>query len=109
METDAVLFAQVEAVLKEELIRTVHRVCDGSRQEDAGSLTNKIADELIHQACKVSENFKYIVNLSVSEGGNEQMTTSGTAFWDAQADGCVNFTLRKNNCLILVTVFVLAL
>lgn len=109
MDTEAVIFSQIQGVLKDELIKTVNRVCDSSQAEDTTSLTNKIADELVHQATKISDNFKYIINCSLSEGGSEQLVTCGTAFWDPQSDGSLNFSLRKNNCLILVTVFALAL
>ena len=106
---EAVIFAQVESLLKEELVRVAHRVCDASQQEEVGALTNKIADAIIESAVSLTQNFKYIANVCVAEGGDSQLATSGTAFWDAQADGCLNFTLRKNDCLILVTVFALAL
>ena len=109
MENEAVVFSQVQSILKEDLINTVHRICDANKQEDSTGLSNKIADELVAKAIEVSPNFKYIVNCSLSEGGTDQLTTHGTAYWDAQMDGCVNFTLRKNDCLILVTVFVVAL
>lgn len=106
---DAVIFAQVESVLKEELVKTAHRVCDASRQEEVGGLTNNLGDAVIETAVRLAPNFKFIANVSVAESGDSQLTTSGSAFWDAQTDGCVTFTLRKNDCLILVTVFALAL
>lgn len=109
MDTEAVIFSQVQTVLKDELVKTVNRVCDSSQSEDTTTLANKIADELVHQATQVSDNFKYIINCSLSEGGSEQLVTCGTAFWDSQSDGCLNFSVRKNDCLILVTVFALAL
>lgn len=109
MENEAVVYSQIQSVLREDMIQTVHRVCDASKQEDISGLTNKIADELVARAQEISQNFKYVVNCCLNEEGTEQMTTCGTAYWDAQTDGCLNFTLRKNNCLILVTLFVVAL
>lgn len=106
---DAVIFAQVESILKEELVKAAHRACDSGRQEDVGGLANKIADAVIETAVGLTPNFKYIANVCVTESGDSQLATSGSSFWDAQADGCLNFTLRKNDCLILVTVFALAL
>lgn len=104
-----VVFSQIEPVLLESLKRGVHTVCDNNLNDDTGTLTNKIADELIEIAKELSENFKYVITCSVMESGADELCTYGTAFWDSQTDGCIKFTVQKNNHLVLVTTFVVAL
>lgn len=109
MENEVVVFSQIEPALLESLKRGVHAICDANTSDDTGTLTNKIADELIETARALSENFKYVINCSVMESGADELCTYGTAFWDSQTDGCVKFTVQKNNHLVLVTAFVVAL
>jgi hypothetical protein len=108
MEEEAVVFVQLEPFLAKELSKSVHRVCDESRQDDISSLANKIADAVTEHAMGISENFKYIVNCALSEG-DTAVSTQGSAHWDSRTDGCVVITANRLNFQILVTVYAVAL
>jgi hypothetical protein len=106
---ECVVFSQLEGSLKDELLRTAHRVGETAKQEDLNSFTNKLADELTEKASSMCDNFKYIVNCTVSEGTGGNHVTQGSCAWDPELDGVITFTLKKNNYLILVTLFGIAL
>lgn len=106
---DCVVFSELAGGLKDELLRTAHRVGESAKQEDLTSFTNKLADELTEKASTMCENFKYVVNCTVTEGSGGNLVTQGSCAWDPELDGVITFTLKKNNYLILVTLFGIAL
>ena len=106
---EAVVFAQLQPFIARELTKVINQVCDENPQEETNVLANKLADSLVNHATGISENFKYIVNVSLSQGPPAALATQGTAHWDPETDGSVVLVVNRTQGRLLVTVFCVAL
>mmetsp|Transcript_21901 Transcript_21901/g.61475 ORF Transcript_21901/g.61475 Transcript_21901/m.61475 type:complete len:115 (+) Transcript_21901:123-467(+) len=65
----------------------------------------RIGDDVLAALQKLSNNFKYIVNINIVEKKGAGLHTETSAFWDAEIDGAASYRFENNKIICFVQMF----